>query len=143
MSADVDEICDFEKIRKYRNDHNKFARYMGIETTEIKRGYARGSMMMLDEYKNAVGSGHGGCIFTLADTIGGAAAASYGMRMTTVSCDFHYLSSAMDTKALYAEAEEIKHGKRISVYDVTIRDDRGSLLAKGTFSFFNLGTSLL
>ena len=37
----------------------------------------------------------------------GAAAASYGTKMTTVSSDFHYLSPAMGTEKLYGEAKAI------------------------------------
>ncbi len=132
-----------EKIRKYRDDQNRFAAMLGIVTLEIKEGYARGEMELKPDYDNVVGSVHGGCIFTLADTIGGAAAASGGMKMTTVSSDMHYLSPAIGAEKLTAEAKEIKKGKKISVYDVEISDDKGKRIAKGTFSYYNLGTPLL
>ena len=136
-------MASCKEIMEYRNRNNSFSKYLGIRTTEMEPGFARGEMPVKPEFENAVGSVHGGCIFTLADTIGGAAAASHGNRMTTVSSDFHYLSPAIGTSKLYAVAKEIKHGKTISVYDVEILDDREKLIAKGTFSYFNLGTPIL
>ena len=129
-----------EEIMKYRNDHNSFAAFLGIVTTEMTPGYAKGEMYLNVNHINAVGSVHGGAIFALADTIGGAAAASHGTRTTTVSGDFHYLSAAMGSKKLIGVAKEIKYGKRILVYDVEILDEQEKLIAKGTFSYYNLGT---
>lgn len=131
-----------DKILEYRNKNNEFASYLGIRTTEIREGFARGEMVIRKEYENAISSVHGGCIFALADSIGGSAGASYGNRMTTVSADIHYLSAAIGVERLLACAVEIKHGKRISVYDVEVRDEEEKLIAKGTFSYFDLGVPL-
>ena len=136
-------MATFEEIREFRNNNNKFASYLGIWTTEIRKGFAAGEMTVQDYFENAVSSVHGGCIFALADTIGGAAAASYGYRMTTVSGDFHYLSPAMEVKQLRAVAKEIKCGKRMFVCDVEIVSEQEKLSAKGTFSYYNLGVPLL
>lgn len=131
-----------EEIMKYRNENNPFAVLLGIRTLEMKSGYAKGEMDLTEHHKNAVGSAHGGCIFALADTVGGAASASHGTRTTTISGDFHYLSAAMgDSKKLIGVAKEIKYGKKIRVYDVEISDDLGRLIAKGIFSYYNLGTA--
>ncbi len=130
--------CD--EILAYRNSHNPFAQYIGIVTMEMKEGHARGEMVLEKHHLNAVGSVHGGAIFALADTIGGAAAASYGTRTTTISGNFHYLTAAIGSRKLFAAAREIKYGKKIRVYDLEITDDQERLIAKGTFSYYNLGT---
>lgn len=132
-----------ERIMEYRNQNNQYAVFMGIKTTELLPGYAKGEMDVQSKFENAIGSVHGGCLFTLADTIGGAAAASYGNRMTTNSGSFYYLAAAIHVNKLYAEAKEVKHGKKICVYDVEITDEAGKLIAKGTFSYYNLGGRLL
>lgn len=133
---------DYERLLKHRNEVNNYAKFLGIVTTEIKEGYAKAQMEIRPEHENAVGSVHGGAIFSLADTCAGAAAASYGTKMTTVSDDFHYLSPAMEVKALYAEAKAIKHGKRMSILEVEVLTDGKKLVAKGTFTYFNLGVPL-
>ncbi|MCI8659227.1 MAG: PaaI family thioesterase [Lachnospiraceae bacterium] len=125
---------------KYRNENNHFAVLLGIRTLKMNPGYAMGEMELTKQHINAVGSVHGGCIFALADTIGGAAAASHGTQITTISGDFHYLSAAMEgCKRLIAVAREIKYGKRILVYDVEVTDETGRGIAKGVFSYYNLG----
>lgn len=129
-----------EEILKYRNDQNHFASFTGIVTTEMTPGYAKGEIVLEKHHVNAVGSVHGGCIFALADTIGGAAAASHGTRITTISADFHYLSAAIGSRKLTGTAREVKFGKKIRVYDVEITDDQDRLIAKGMFSYYNLGT---
>lgn len=136
-------MADYEEIMEYRNQHNQFAAFLGIRTTEIGQGKARGEMEIRPDMVNPINSVHGGCIFSLADTIGGAAAASYGTKMTTISSDMHYLLPAMDVKKLYAEANIIKHGKKICVCDVGIYDSNRTLIAKGTFSYYNLGMPLI
>ena len=131
--------CD--EIREYRNQYNMFARYLGIETTVLEIGYARGELELKDDYKNISGSTHGGCIFTLMDTIGAAAASARGVRMTTISGDVNYLNPTLDISKLVCEARELKYGKKISVYSVQVYDDKENILTTGTFSYFNLHSS--
>lgn len=133
----------FKEIMDHRNQNNHFCILLGIRTTQMDQGSAKGEMPIREHHENAVGSVHGGCIFSLADTIGGSAAASYGHKMTTLSSDFHYLTAAMGTEKLYTSAREIKHGKRICVFDVEVSDDKDRLIAKGTFSYFDLGVPIL
>lgn len=128
-----------EEILRYRNENNYFASFLGIKTLELRIGFACGEMKLEKHHKNAVNSVHGGCIFALADTIGGAAAASRGTRITTISGDFHFISAAFDSKVLEATAREVKYGKKICVYDVEICDETGKMIAKGMFSYYNLG----
>lgn len=134
---------NFEKLMEYRSKNNEFANSLGIKTVEMRTGYARGEMAVRPEFENSVGSVHGGCYFTLADTIGGAAAASYNRKMTTIDSNFHFLSPRIGIEKLCAEAVEIKHGRTISVYDVAVTDEKGKMLAKGTFSYYNLGTLII
>ncbi len=129
-----------EEILKYRNENNAFAQYIGIHTQELELGYAKAQLILKPYHRNSVGSVHGGCIFALADTVGGAAASSHGTRITTISADFHYLSAALESKELIGTAREIKFGKKIRTYDVEITDETGKLIAKGIFSYYNLGT---
>lgn len=129
---------DYEKLRKFRNSRNTFARELGIRTVKICRGYARAELEIEERHMNFVHSVHGGCLFSLADTVGGAAASSSGYYSTTVDGDIHYLHAAAGNRKLIAEAREIKQGKRISVYAVEIRDDTDTLIATGTFSYYHL-----
>lgn len=129
---------NYEKLKDIRNKSNPFAALLGIETTVIQKGYAEGRMKIRPDFFNPLGSVHGGCLFTLADNIGGSAAISHGQYVTTLDANYHYLAPAMDVKEVIAIAKEIKYGKNIAIYDIQIYDDKNKLLGKGTFSFFNL-----
>jgi len=129
---------DFHKLVQYRNERNPFSVDAGVEIIEIKEGYAK-AVLRVDERKvNPIGSVHGGCLFTLADTTAGSAATSHGVWMTTLDADIHFMRPALHQKTLYAEANEIKRGANISLYSVSITDEEGAELVRATFTFASL-----
>lgn len=136
-------MATYEEIRVYRNSINRFARFVGLETLELSDGYAKTELKIRPEFENSIGSLHGGVIFTLADTVTGAAASSGGTMCTTVNCSMNYLKPGIDVATLYGIAHRVKSGKTISVYDVEIVDENDTLFATGTFTYFNLNKPLL
>ena len=136
-------MTDYEKIRLYRNAFNTYPTENGILTTEIREGYAKACLTVEPRHLNAIRSVHGGLIFTLADTVAGSAASSRGSMMTTMDCTMHYLRAAIDVKYLYGTATEIKHGKTASLYQVEITDEKGTLIARGEFTYFDLKRELI
>lgn len=127
---------DYIIAKNFRESN--FSLMLGIEFTDVSEGFATGELEIREDHMNVIGSVHGGCLFSLADTIAGVAAASHGDKLTTSSGNFHFLSPALDCRKLIAEAKEIKNGRRTSVCDVDIKNENGKLLAKGTFSFYKL-----
>lgn len=129
---------DYEKLRQFRNKNNNFAQYLGIEITEIGLGYACAKMPIREEHRNIIGSVHGGCLFSIADAVGCAAASSHGFHITTLNNNFNFLSPGLNINMIYATTREIKHGKNVLVYDVSVTDENNVLLAEGIFSFMSL-----
>ena len=70
-----------------------FIKHTGIKTVELREGYAKGEIVLDERHANPIGSTHGGVLFTLVDTVGGAAATSRGRYVTTVSGNINYLRS--------------------------------------------------
>ena len=134
---------DLQRYKEFRTKHNKFGHMMGYRIVDMKVGYAKVELPVRDEFYNPVGSVHGGVIFSLADTTSGTAAASHGIKMTTMNASFNFLAPAMNSKLLIGEATEKKHGKTVIVIDVNIFDENERLIASGTFTFFSLGVPLL
>lgn len=130
---------DYEKLMQYRNENNPYAQYNGIQLTAMSRGTATAEMTITENMTNPFHIVHGGCLYTIADVAGGAAASSHGCKSTTVDSSFHYLRAGHDTKKLIATAREIKAGKTLLVYDVTVRDQDDILLAEGIFTLMSLG----
>ena len=129
---------DYEKIIKYRNDNNAFAKLIGLKITKLSEGYAETELEVTPELKNPINSVHGGVLFTVADVTGGGAAASHGRQATTIDGSFHYLRPGLNTTKLIGKAREMKAGKNILVYDISVEDQDGIVLAEGIFSFMAL-----
>lgn len=129
-----------KKIEQYNNSRT-FGTKIGVKVLDLKEGYAKAVMPIDEDGLNPHGTVHGGCIFTLADIAGGFAASSHGGRVVTVDSNLHYLNAGIDTKEMIAEARELKAGKRILTYEVSIMDQDNKVLADGIFTYMNLGES--
>lgn len=127
---------DFEKLKEIRN--MGFIKDIGIVLTELREGYAKGELLLQPKHMNPIGSVHGGVLFTMADTVGGAAATSRGRYVTTVSGNMNYLRPAMNCKCIVGESREVKIGKNMCVYEVMITDDAGKEIALATMTYYYL-----
>lgn len=65
MIADMEQK-KLDEVRE-RFSHDRFATANGAVIEEIAEGYAKCSMKLSDNHKNALGAVMGGAIFTLAD----------------------------------------------------------------------------
>lgn len=133
---------DFEKMKDFRNHKSAFGKMLGIVITDIQTGKAEAVMEINETMTNPIGSVHGGCLFTIADIAGGAAASSYGYHITTVDSSFYYLRAGMNTRSLKTTAEVVKHGKRMTVVRVSVADQDGVVLAEGMFTYMSLGKEI-
>lgn len=129
---------EFQKLIDFRNNFPGFTKEMGMEVTHVAEGYARMEMEIDERCVNPIGTVHGGVIFALADTAGGVAATSRGSIVTTVSGDINYLNAAIGVKKLVATTRELKAGKNVLVYDVTISDETERVIAEARMTYYSL-----
>ena len=139
---DIINETNFGKMIEHRNGLGGFASDIGIKILSISEGYAKAEINIEKKHLNPGNSVHGGCIFSLADTVGGTAAWSRGNYVVTSSSNINYLNPAIESKRLIGIAKEIKFGKKILVYDVEIWDEKDRLIAKVTNTYYNLGKKL-
>lgn len=123
--------------------NNQYMKDMNITLTAMQEGYACGEMRVTDNVLNPYHSVHGGALYSLADIISGIAACSHGRFASTVSGNMNYIRPAMDTDKIVCEAKEIRHGNRLAVYDVLLRDDKDELLETGTFTFYIMNRDVM
>jgi len=116
--------------------HEGFAKTIGINLTKAEAGYAEGEIDIKQMHHNPIGSVHGGCIFTLADTVGGAAVVSNGVMCTTLSSYIDYLNAAIESKKLIAKATPVRVGKKVCVYNVNVYDEAERHIAKVSITYF-------
>ena len=134
---------DYEAIRAKRNATNAFARKLGLTITRLEEGYAEAVMAFSPTDLNPYGSAHGGCLFSAADVACGAAISSYGRDAATLNSSFNYLRPGLNTKLIRAKAHVVKHGKRVSVAEVSVMDENDQVLCTGVFTFMTISTNTL
>lgn len=127
---------------EYRRINNRFGNYVGITPVETREGYAKCELEVREEHLNPLNTVHGGCLYTLADTTGGTACATYGTITPTLSGEMHFLNAASEVRKLTAEANVIKCGRTVRIVDIRITDEGGRLIATATFSYFNTGKTI-
>lgn len=128
----------FQKLIDFRNSHKGFTKEMNMVVTEVKEGYAKVEMELDSRSDNPIGSVHGGVLFALADTAGGVAATSRGSVVTTMTGNINYLNAAIGSKRLVASTRELKVGKNVLVYDVTVSDETEKVIAEARMTYYSL-----
>ncbi len=122
--------------------NDKIFRLFNMKLEKVSQGRSLVSMPVADCILNGMGIVHGGALFSLADIAFGAAA-NFGSKTGTVTVSSHISYLAAGRKGpITAEANCVRAGKHVVVYDVEIRDADKVLLAKGTFEGFRTDTPL-
>ncbi len=138
MKAEKINTPEFNKMKEIAA-RNPFAVYLGMELLEGTKGYASARIRLKSQLENVYGGMHGGCMFSLADTVAGIAASSYGDRVTTLDASVNYMRPVVNTEYLYCEACVQRSGAKISVVRTEMTDDEGHLMADGSFTYYHLG----
>lgn len=113
--------------RCFKND--QFAERSNIELMTVSPGHATAKMTLHAHHLNAVGTIHGGAIFTLADFAFALAANSHGTIAVAINANVNFIKAA-STGTLWAEARETSRNAQIGSYLVEVKDDKGNLVAQ-------------
>ena len=110
---------------------------LGVKVYQYEPGYCICGVDIKPEYLNPLNGVHGGFLFTLADTAAGLAAVDLTGQatVTTAHSSIQYLNPAIHLDKVFAEAINIKNGKRIAYIDVNLWTEDHLLLAKASFTF--------
>jgi len=117
-----------------------YARLIGMELGEVKRGEANVHLEVRAELRQNRGVVHGGVIASLLDTATAFAAVSTlepGERVTTTDLTIHYLRPVEDGK-LTATAKIVRAGKRLLVLSAEVFDSSELLVATAVTGYLKL-----
>jgi acyl-CoA thioesterase len=106
------------------------SRGLGMRIVCIEPGVAVLAMTVTEAMVNGHGLAHGGFIFTLADSAFAFACNSHGQRHVAQNCQITYVAPGKLGMELTAEARERQRAERSGIYDVTVRDAAGSVIAE-------------
>ena len=129
-----------DSILNWMKTNNPFWSLLGMELTEIKKGWAKIRLPFSEKLANGIGVAHGGAIFSPADSAVGMAL--LGMlrkdeNISTLEMKINYLRP-FTAGDLIAEAKIVHRGTTTAIGDVEVTDGNGNLIAKGlaTYAIF-------
>ncbi len=106
------------------------SRALGMKIEEISAGCARLSMPVREDMTNGQKICHGGFMFLLADSAFAFACNGYNQYTVAQHCSVTFLKPVYQGDVLTARAREIQRQGRSGIYDVTVIDHDGELVAE-------------
>ena len=131
MSPDVREYA--ERIMEMYEA--PFARFVGLEISEISRDRVVCYLDLRPELMNSMGRGHGGAVYVLIDHTF-AIAANLVHDSTGQNTNVSFYRPAQGR--LTAVAVPINRSRSLEVYDVRVTNDEGKLIASSVCTAFIL-----
>lgn len=121
-------MTDTQRAREYFKKDVYATETTGIVIEEVRGDYVKCSLKLNEKHMNAGGRVMGGAIYTMADFIF-AVAANFDktLTVTTVS-QINYVGTAK-SDVLTGESKLIKDGRRSCLYEITVKDSIGNLVA--------------
>jgi phenylacetic acid degradation protein PaaD len=103
---------------------------LGIRALRAAPGRAEMAMTVTPAMLNGHLIGHGGMVFTLADTAFAVACNSYNRTTVATGCDIDFVAQVQAGDELRAVAVERYRRGRSGLYDVTVRRADGAVVAE-------------
>ncbi len=102
---------------------------LGIEVANIGPGHAELRMTVRPDMMNGHAIGHGGLVFTLADSAFAYACNSHNHNTVAAGCSIEFLAPCHEGDVLTAVASERTLVGRSGVYDIDVKNQRGESIA--------------
>ena len=102
---------------------------LGMEFLELRPGYAKLAIVVRRDMLNGFGLCHGGLLTTFGDTAMAFASNSHNEMALASHLAIDFVAPARLDDRLIAEAREVARTKRTGVYDMTVTNQQGSLVA--------------
>ena len=116
------------------NKPGHFSSNANIRIEKLDEGYAEGVLDVRSENLNMLGTVHGGCLATLADTVAGMGVITSGYVAVTANYGLNFLRPATG-KQIRCIASAEKMGKTLCVMRVELFNDTSKPVAAGSFTF--------
>lgn len=122
-------MTELERVREFFKGDVFATLCTGAVIEEIGDKWARCSLTLDQRHKNAADQVMGGAIFTLADFTFAVAANRPDTPVTvTASTNISFMGTVKGDKII-AETRLLKDGKRNCFYEISVKDEKGNLVA--------------
>ncbi len=134
---DAQAVAD--KVRDVMLADDAASRMLGLQVAEIAPGWAVLTMTVRPDMLNGFAICHGGLIATLADSAFAFACNSRNALTVASGFGIDILKSAKLNDVLTATAEETSLAGRTGLYDISVRNQNGDLIAMFRGRSYRLG----
>ncbi|MBP5157879.1 MAG: PaaI family thioesterase [Treponema sp.] len=131
-------MTDLEEAREFFGKDYYATKLTGIKIEEVGNHYAKCSLELTRDHKNAYGGVMGGATFTLADYTFAVASNFRQPQTVSVTSQIHFIGRAKGSR-LIAESRLIKDGQTTCLYGIDVADELGTKVAFVTISGMKLG----
>ena len=118
-----------ERVVRAMYERDAASRGLGIEIIEVRPGFVRATMLVRPDMVNGHDIGHGGFIFALADSAFAFSCNSYNAVTVAAGATIDFLAPARKGDRLTATASELWRSKRAGLYEITVTDQQGAVIA--------------
>jgi acyl-CoA thioesterase len=118
-----------EKVRDGMFANDQASQALGMRFDAVGPGYAKLRMAVREDMLNGFRICHGGFITTLADSAFAFACNSYNEQTVASGVAVEFVAPGRAGDTLVAEAREVFLAGRTGVYDVTVTNQNGELVA--------------
>ncbi len=125
-----------------RVESEPFAKKFGMKLTVLEEGFSRVEMIFTPDMENIFGLAHGGALFALMDEAFETASNSHGTMAVALNMTVTYLASPAPGSRLIAEAREFHRTNRIGNYEITVKDEKGTMISFCQAMVYRKGTPL-
>lgn len=118
-----------ERVAAAMYSRDRASQALGIEVVGIGPGRAELRMAVRPDMMNGHAIGHGGLVFTLADSAFAYACNSYNHNTVASGCTIEFLAPCHEGDVLVAMAIERMQVGRSGVYDIDVKNQQGEPIA--------------
>lgn len=135
----MDAQATAEKVRDVMLADDAASKMLGMQIVEVSAGRAVATMTVRADMLNGFAICHGGLIATLADSAFAFACNSRNALTVASGFGIDILKSAKLNDVLTATAEETSLAGRTGLYDITVKNQNGDLIAAFRGRSYRLG----
>jgi acyl-CoA thioesterase len=129
LSEGLDPQTLAERVRDGMFANDRASQGLGMEIVGIGPGYAKITMRVREDMLNGFAICHGGFITTLADSAFAFSCNSYNEQTVASGISVDFMAPGRAGDLLTAEAKEVSVSGRTGVYDITVTNQKGELIA--------------
>jgi acyl-CoA thioesterase len=113
---------------------DSFSQWLGVEIEKIDFGVCKLRSKVTFEMLNGFRIAHGGISYSLADSALAFASNSRGVQCVSIETSISHVKKISEGDIISAEAMEIHRGRTTGIYDITLKNQHGQIVAlfKGT-----------